>query len=62
MKDDRFIQADWVGKSDWEYFGWKDEKEEEQRERAYDEYIDRLIDQRKEEAALEVLEKQNGKK
>ena len=56
MRDDRFLQAPWVGKSDWDYFGWETEEEEYERELAYDEYIDRLIDERRDE---EYFEKEN---
>ena len=49
MQNDRDLQADWVGKSDWDYFGWETEEEEYKRELAYDEYIDRLIDERRDE-------------
>lgn len=44
MDYNRDIQAPWVGKSDWEYYGWKSEEEELAEELAYDEYIDRMID------------------
>ena len=56
MKDDRFLQAPWVGQSDWDYLGWETEEEEYERELAYDEYIDRLIDERRDE---ELFEKEN---
>ena len=46
---DRDVQADYVGKSDWDYLGWKTEEEEYEEELAYDEYIDRIIDERREE-------------
>lgn len=54
------IQAPWVGQSDWDYLGWETEEEEYERELAYDEYIDSLIDERKEDA-LRELENKNGK-
>ena len=53
MRNDRDLQAPWVGQSDCDYFGWETEEEEQERELAYDEYIDRLIDERKEEAWYE---------
>lgn len=43
------LQADWVGKSDWDYWGWKTKEEEEQEELLYDEYIDRLIEKERDE-------------
>ena len=61
MKNDRDLQAPWVGKSDWDYLGWKTEEEEREEELLYDDYIDRLIDKRREDEALRELESQNGK-
>lgn len=49
MSNDLNLQAPWVGKSDWDYFGWKTEEEEAAEQLAYDEYIDRLIDERRDE-------------
>lgn len=59
MRNDRDIQAPWVGQSDWDYLGWETEEEAEQRELAYDEYIDRLIDERKEEEWFREKENKN---
>ena len=49
MPDDRDLQAPWVGQSDRDYLGYETEEEARARELAYDEYIDRLIDERRDE-------------
>ena len=61
MKNDIDLQAPWVGMSDWDYLGWETEEEEYERELAYDEYIDRLIDERKEEEWFREKENKNVK-
>lgn len=60
MRNDRDIQAPCVGQSDWDYLDWETEEEELQRELAYDEYIDRLIDERKEEEWFREKENKNA--
>lgn len=56
MQNYKNLQAPWVGQSDWDYLGWETEEEEYERELAYDEYIDSLIDKRRDE---ELFEKEN---
>lgn len=56
MSNDLNLQAPWVGQSDYEYFGWKSEEDEEAEEIAYWEHVDRLIDERKEDEALRQIE------
>ena len=56
MLNDRDLQAPWAGKSDWDYFGWETEDEAKKRELAYDEYIDRLIDEERDNEALRQME------
>lgn len=56
MKNDRNLEAPWVGQSDWDYLGWETEEEAEERELAYDEYIDRLIDEERDNEALRQME------
>lgn len=57
MLNDRDLQAPWIGQSGWDWYGWKTEEEKYKEELAYDEYIDRLIDERKEEELF--IEKEN---
>lgn len=61
MKNDRNLEAPWVGESDWDWFGWETEEEAEQRELAYYDYIDRLIDEEKDNEAIKEMEKNNDK-
>lgn len=59
--NDRQLQAPWVGKSDWDYFGWEAEEEAEAAGIAYWENIDRLIDEEKDNKVLKEMEKNNDK-
>ena len=61
MKNDIDLQAPWVGKSDWDYLGWKTEEEEYEEELAYDEYIERIIDEQREEERIAEKENKNDK-
>ena len=53
MPNDLHLEAPWVGQSDWDYLGWETEEESEKKELAYDDYIDKLIDEKREEAWYE---------
>ena len=59
MRNDRDLQAPWVGQSDWDYLGWETEKEEE-KDIAYWEKVDRLIDEKKEEEWFREKENENA--